>query len=175
MPDLLRTGSLVCGGAVLFVFFPNIAENGIQFIVDGMGEELTFLDLRQLQRPDIEIIFIRMMFLNQLLPDSGQDGIHVLNPHIGNTINIDFHVDHQSAEIRMRHQFTQQPIIDRATFQNIHRALAQMQLMQLCVWAIFYFRPARQIIRRYTVVIRQYLNAVRADVFLLVFLIVAQG
>ena len=63
----------------------------------------------------------------------------------------------------MIRRFTQQPVVNSTTFQQINSLIVQMQLMKFCVWAIFYFRQTKQIVGGHTVILCQCNNSPMTD------------
>ena len=116
----------------------------------------------------MQVIFLTAVFHQCYLPDGFQHGIHIVDPHIRDPVNVNLSIQHEALEILVADQLRQQPVVELARFQYINRSITQMQLMQSCVWVIFCFRPSHQIVAGNTVIVRQQQNAVRADVLAII-------
>ena len=122
----------------------------------------------------MQVIFFAAIFHQCHLPDSFQHGIHIVDPHIRDPVNVNLSVQHEPLEILVADQLRQQPVVELARFQYINRSITQMQLMQSCVWVIFCFRPPHQIVAGNTVIVSQHQNAIRADVLAVIRFIFAE-
>ena len=129
-----------------------------------MPEILVLLNLRQFQSTQVEIFLVISFLLNDRLTDSFQSCIHVGDPHIRNTVNVDFRIQHHTLKILMADHFRQQPVIEVPGGQYCNRIITQMQSIQLCVWVIFIFCQTQQIVRRNAVELRQGQDRKGADV-----------
>ena len=132
--------------------------------MNHMGKEVFLADLRQLQSAHIQIILAGIMLFHDLLSVGSQNGIHVIDPHIGNAIHKYLNVHQKALEILVQSQFRQQPVVELSAFQQFNHIITQMQIVQVCVWVIFCFRQPQQIVRGYTVEFRQGDNAEWADI-----------
>ena len=90
----------------------------------------------------MQIIFLTAVFHQCHLPDGFQHGVHVVDPHIRDPVNVNFCVQHEPLEIFMANQFRQQPVVELTRSQYFDCIITQMQSVQLCVWVIFLFCPA---------------------------------
>ena len=86
-------------------------EDACQIFGNYMTEILIFLHLCQFQSAQIQVLLIVSFFLNHRLPDSFHGSVHVGDPHIRNTINIDFCIQHHALKILMADHFRKQPVI----------------------------------------------------------------
>ena len=64
------------------------------------------------------------------LPGGFQHGIHILNPHICDPVNVNFRIQHKTPKIPVADQLRQQPVVEPARAQSINRIITQMQLIQ---------------------------------------------
>ena len=155
----------VGGGGVFPVGFPNVLHNIVNVLMNHMGKIIFFPDLRQLQGTHIQIILAGIVFLYDLLPIRFQNGVHIMDPHIRNPINEDLNIHQKALEVPVQSQLRQQPIVELSAFQKINHFIAQMQIVQVCVWVIFCFCQSQQIVRGHAVEFRQRDDAEGADVF----------
>ena len=152
----------------------NITEDTFQIIRNQASEIFIFPNLRHFQRPQVQVIFLAAIFHQCHLPDGFQHGVHIVDAHICDSVNVNLSIQHKALEIFMADQLRQQPVVELARFQYINRSITQMQLMQSCVWVIFCFRPSHQIVAGNTVIVSQQQNAVRADVLAVIRFIFAK-
>ena len=92
----------------------DVPDDAVQVIVHNMAVKIAFLYLSQFQRPHIEIIFSRRIFAEDTLPGGFHHQIHLFHPHIGDLVNADFHIYHQTPEVRVGSQFAEKPVVDFA-------------------------------------------------------------
>ena len=83
---------------------PNVAEDAFQIVRNQASEILILSDLRDLQCPQVQIILIAALFHQCNLPDGFQHGVHVVDPHIRDPVNVNFGVQHKPLEIFMAYQ-----------------------------------------------------------------------
>lgn len=60
--------------------------------------------------------FLRRHFHQCHLPDSFQHGIHIVDPHIRDPVNVNLSVQHEPLEILVADQLRQQPVVELARF-----------------------------------------------------------
>ena len=82
-----RNRAVICGCCVLAMRFPNIPQDRVNIVMHNPRKIIQFSNLHHVQGSCINIIHIRMVFLNDLLSRCLHNGIHILNPHIGDTVN----------------------------------------------------------------------------------------
>ena len=156
------------------MFIPNITENTFQVICNQASEILVLSDLRDFQCPQVQIIFLAAVFHQCHLPDGFQHGVHVVDPHICDPVNVNFGVQHKPLEILVADQLRQQSVVELARSQYFDCIITQMQSVQLCVWVIFLFCQPQQVIGGHTVELCQRHHAERTDVFEIVGFVFSQ-
>ncbi len=127
--------------------FPDIRDDLIEIVMHDPAEILILVDLSQLQRPHVQIVFSGVVLFHDRFPRLGQDDVHIMNPHCSDSIHTDLRVHHQALKNRMRGDLTQQAVIDPPACHQLHHIITQVQTGQVCVWVIFYFRDPQQVIR----------------------------
>ena len=85
----------------------------------------------------MQVIFLTAVFHQCHLPDGFQHGVHVVDPHIRDPVNVNLSIQHEALEILVADQLRQQPVVELARFQYINRSITQMQLMQSCVCLLY--------------------------------------
>ena len=156
------------------MFIPNVTEDTFQIICNQASEILILSDLRDFQRPQVQIIFVAAVFHQRHLSDGFQNGVHVVDPHICDPVNVNFGVQHKPLEILVADQLRQQSVIELARSQYFDCIITQMQSVQLCVWVIFLFCQPQQVIGGHPVELRQLHHAERADVLEIVGFVFSQ-
>ena len=73
------------------------------------------------------------MLFHDLLSVGFQNGVHIVDPHIGNPINEDFNIHQKALEVLVQSQLRQQPVVELSAFQKINHFITQMQIVQVCV------------------------------------------
>ena len=81
------------------MLIPNIAENTFQIVSNQASEILILSDLRDFQRPQMQVIFIAAVFHQCHLPDGFQHGVHIVDPHIRDPVNVNLSIQHKPLEI----------------------------------------------------------------------------
>ena len=130
-------GAFIRSHSVGAMLLSNVTEDTFQIICNQASEILILSDLRDFQRPQVQIIFVAAVFHQRHLPDCFQNGVHVVNPHICDPVNVNFGVQHKPLEILVADQLRQQPVVEFARSQYFDCIITQMQSVQFCVWVIF--------------------------------------
>ena len=130
-------GCFICRHGIRAVFTPYITENIFQIARNQTSEILVLSDLRDFQRPQMQIIFLAAVFHQCHLPDGFQNGVHILDPHICDPVNVNLSIQHKPLEILVADQLRQQSVIELARSQYFDCIITQMQSVQLCVWVVF--------------------------------------
>jgi len=99
------------------VFASNVTENAFQIVCNQASEILVLSDLRDFQRPQMQIIFLAAVFHQCHLPDGFQNGVHVVDPHIRDPVNVNLSIQHEALEILMADQLRQQAVVELARSQ----------------------------------------------------------
>ena len=115
----------------------NVTENTFQVIRNQASEIFILSDLRDFQRPQVQVVCIAAVFHQCHLSNRFQHGVHIVDSHIRNSVNINLGVQHETLETLVTDQLRQQPVVEFARFQYIDCIITQMQSVQLCVWVIF--------------------------------------
>ena len=142
----------------------NVTEDTFQVICNQASEILVLSDLRDFQCPQVQIIFLVAVLHQCHLPDCFQHGVHIVDSHICNPVNVNLSIQHETLEIFMADQLRQQPVVKFARSQYFDCIITQMQSVQFCVWVIFLFCQPQQVIGGHAVELCQLQHAERADV-----------
>ena len=110
--DLCESRLRISGGTVGDMSLTNILNDTVQIIMDRVAEKITLLYLAELQRADLKVVIPRRMPADHFLPGGLQHQIHLGNSHIGDPINENLNIRHQSLEVLMCGNLTQQPVVD---------------------------------------------------------------
>ena len=152
----------------------NVTEDTFQIIRNQTSEIFIFSDLCHFQRPQVQIIFLAAVFHQCHLPNSFQNGVLVVDPHICDPVNVNLGVQHETQKILMADQLRQQPVVEFARSQYFACIITQMQSVQLCVWVIFLFCQPKQVIGGHAVELCQLYHAERTDVLEIVSFVFSQ-
>ena len=167
-------GAFIRSHGVGAMLLSNVTEDTFQIICNRASEILVLSDLRDFQCPQVQIIFLAAVFHQRHLPDGFQHGVHVVNPHIRDPVDVNLSIQHKPLEIFMADQLRQQPVIELARFQHFDCIITQVQSVQLCVWAIFLFCQPQQVIGGHAVELCQLHHTERADVLEIVGFVFSQ-
>ena len=74
------------------MFTPNVTKDTFQIIRNQASEIFIFPNLRHFQRPQVQVIFFAAVFHQCHLPDSFQHGIHIVDPHICDPVNVNLSI-----------------------------------------------------------------------------------
>ena len=74
--------------------FPDVGKNIYQIIRQHLFEILPCLDLSESQRSGMQISILCSILLNNLLAHCLKHGIHIVDPAVGDPVNIDLGIDH---------------------------------------------------------------------------------
>ena len=96
------------------MFIPNITENTFQVICNQASEILVLSDLRDFQCPQVQIIFLAAVFHQCHPPDCFQHGVHIVDAHICDPVNVNLSIQHKALEILVADQLRQQPVVELA-------------------------------------------------------------
>ena len=77
------------------------------------------------------------------LPDCFQHGVHIVDAHICDPVNVNLGVQHETLEILVADQLRQQPVVKFARSQYFDCIITQMQSVQLCVRTVMQFSRFR--------------------------------
>ena len=91
------------------MYFSYIFENLFQIVINDVGEVLGFVDLPDLQRTSIDI-FPSCLF-KSFLSRNFKHGVHVIYPHIDDSVNVNLTVNKQSSEMLVTKNFANQPVV----------------------------------------------------------------
>ena len=97
-------GCFIRSHGVRAMLISNVAEDAFQIVRNQTSEILVLSDLRDFQCPQVQIIFLAAVFHQCHLPDCFQHGVHVVDPHIRDPVNVNFGVQHKPLEIFMADQ-----------------------------------------------------------------------
>ena len=167
-------GAFIRSHGVGAMLLSNVTEDTFQIICNQASEILVLSDLRDFQCPQVQIIFLAAVFHQRHLPDGFQHGVHVVNPHIRDPVDVNLSIQHKPLEIFMADQLRQQPVIELARFQHFDCIITQVQSVQLCVWVIFLFCQPQQVIGGHAVELCQLHHTERADVLEIVGFVFSQ-
>ncbi len=78
---------------------PNIMENTFQVICNQASEILVLSDLRDFQCPQVQVIFLAAVLHQCHLSDCFQHGVHVVDTHICDPVNVNLRIQHETLEI----------------------------------------------------------------------------
>ena len=109
-----RGEAIVSRGSIIPVRFPNIPQNRFQIVRDEMPEIFFLLYLRRFQRVQVQVAAVLPAFQQDHLPGSLQDGVHILDPHIRDPVNVNLRVQHEPLKSLVADQLRQQPVIEPA-------------------------------------------------------------
>ena len=73
------------GGRVFYVRFLDIRDDLIEIVMHYPAEILVLIDLGQLQCPHVQIVFAGVVLFHDGFPRLGQDDVHIMHPHRGDT------------------------------------------------------------------------------------------
>ena len=114
---LLHSGSgqvIVCGQSIRPVFLPDVPQEAAQIVRNEMPEIFFLLYLRRFQSMEVQIVSFLAMLHQNHLAGSFQNRIHILDPHICDSVNVNFRIQHKPLEILMADQLRQQPVVELA-------------------------------------------------------------
>lgn len=104
---LLHSGSgqvIVRGQRIRPVFLPDVPQDAAQITRNEMSEILFFLYLRRFQSMEVQIVSYLAMFHQNHLTGGFQHGIHILDSHICDPVNVNFRIQHKPLEIPVADQ-----------------------------------------------------------------------
>lgn len=128
-----RRRMAVRSGRIILMGFPNILKDQLQIVRNNMAEILVLLYLCKFQRPQVQIVFRFSLLHQHHLADGLQYSVHIVDPHISDSIHINLRIQHHFLKIMVTDHFRQQPGIEFPGFQNVNRIITQLQSTQLCV------------------------------------------
>ena len=120
-----------------------------------MAEKIIFLYHPCVKNPKCPIRDRFGMFFQQPRPVRCQRLLQIMEARGGEAVHIDFNVCQQLRKFFMGDKLTQQPIIDAAAFQKLHRRVTQAKLRQGSVWKGPVFRPTEQVINGHLIEVCQ--------------------
>ena len=115
-----------CGHSVGAMLLSNVSENTFQIICNQASEIFIFSDLCHFQRPQMQVVFIAAVFHQCHLPNSFQNGVHVVDPHICDPVNVNLGVQHKPLEILVADQLRQQLVVELTRSQYFDCIITQM-------------------------------------------------
>ena len=89
------------------MFIPNVEEDAFQIVRNQASEILVLSDLCNLQRPQVQVGFFAAVFHQCHLPDCFQHGVHIIDAHIRDSVNVNLSVQHEALKILMTDQLRQ--------------------------------------------------------------------
>ena len=62
----------------------------------------------------MQVIFLAAIFYQRHLPDGFQHGVHIVDAHICDPVNVNLSIQHKALEILVADQLRQQPVVELA-------------------------------------------------------------
>ena len=92
-------GCFIRSHGVGAMLLSNVMENTFQVICNQASEILVLPNLRDLQRPQVQIVCIAAVLHQCHLTNGFQHDVHVVDPHIRNPVNVNLRIQHKPLEI----------------------------------------------------------------------------
>ena len=97
-------GAFIRSHSVGAMLLSNVTEDTFQIICNQVSEILVLSDLRDFQCPQVQIIFLAAVFHQCHLPDCFQHGVHVVDPHIRDPVNVNLSIQQKPLKILVADQ-----------------------------------------------------------------------
>ena len=94
---------------------PNVADDAVYIVVDGVAEVLVLVDDSAFDGAQIQRVFIAVALGLELCPGDLQGRVQVLDPHTGDPVHVNLNIHHQAAKILVQRHLAQQPVVDHPT------------------------------------------------------------
>ena len=105
---------IVRGQSICPVFLPDVPQDAAQIVRNEMPEIFFLLYLRYFQSMEVQIVSFLAMFHQNHLAGGFQHGVHILDTHIRDPVNVNLRIQHETLEIPVANQLRQQPVVELA-------------------------------------------------------------